>query len=147
MSITQKQYKETAGSANQPLIFTPSPLGVTLMDILDSVYWATQEDVKSAPAESQQQSSFTRTVDLPGYKSNEVEITIEESPPQFIGANQQVLHIKAKNVLRGEKSRSLIVSKDIDVEKITAKLTDGVLTVNIPAVEKAKPQVKKINVT
>ena len=58
-------------------------------------------------------------------------VTLNESPRmQSVYAEVRVAHYR----------RSFVLSRDLDTEKIDARLHQGVLTLRIPKVERAKPR-------
>lgn len=77
--------------------------------------------------------------ELPGYKKEEVKISLEEG----------FLHILAETEddtrdFLGSEKRRVKVTDDIDVENITARLEEGILYLQIP--RKVKPAPKEITV-
>jgi HSP20 family protein len=73
--------------------------------------------------------SYTLTLELPGYKQNDVDVNLEQS----------VLTVNAK---KGESSykQSVTLPRGVDADKIEAKLEDGILTVILPKAASAKPR-------
>lgn len=82
--------------------------------------------------------------DVPGIKKEDVEITLEKGVLTVKGsrkfepgqAKEQLLLGRAY----GSFSRSFSLPEHLDEEKLAAKLVDGVLTVEIPKLAKAKPR-------
>lgn len=84
--------------------------------------------------------------DLPGVKSEEVDIRVEDN----------ILTIKGKAdysppaaILRGEFNlqgyyRQFQLSDEVDQEKISAESKNGVLTIRLPKAEKSKPKQIKV---
>ncbi len=84
--------------------------------------------------------------DLPGVKSDEVDIRVEDN----------ILTIKGKadydppaNILRGEFNlqgyyRQFQLSDEVDQGKISAESKNGVLTIRLPKAEKSKPRQIKV---
>jgi len=83
--------------------------------------------------------------DVPGMKRDEIEISYangvltlkgEKRPPkqadQTRGYRQETWH--------GKFQRTLALSADVDPARITAELADGVLTVDLPKSEHARPR-------
>jgi HSP20 family molecular chaperone IbpA len=64
-------------------------------------------------------------VELPGYLKSEVSVKIK-------GGHIEVV---ARNAKRGEVLENLIVTADMEVSKISCKLTDGILIVKIPSIK------------
>lgn len=81
--------------------------------------------------------AYQVVAELPGVEKKDVDIQLENA----------VLTISAKRqVKQGEQeqtaqySRSLTISDDIDPEKVSAKLEDGILHISLPKAEARKPK-------
>lgn len=68
-------------------------------------------------------------IELPGFKQSEVSLEFKSG----------ILTITAKNA-REDIERSVTVGRDIDADKIDAKLENGILRVSLPKLESAKPR-------
>ena len=80
------------------------------------------------------EKEFILKISLPGFKKEEIQISTENN----------ILRITAKrnkkiNWLKEEYEQSYTLENNIEIEKITAKLEDGILTITLPFKEKAKP--------
>jgi len=79
------------------------------------------------------------TFDAPGFKENELKIELKEG----------ILTISGETKV-GSSTRSIYKStyirEDIDIDKITAKLENGVLTLTLPKREENEPEVKAISI-
>jgi HSP20 family protein len=85
------------------------------------------------------EKEFTLTISLPGFKKEEIQISTDNS----------VLKINAKRTkkigwLQEEYNQSYDLENNIDIEKITAKLEDGILNITLPLKEQPKPNTIKI---
>ena len=92
---------------------------------------------------------LTVVADLPGVEKNDLDV----------GVHDNILTIKGKpkHIIQGtpiSREYSLMnfyrqfqLGEEVDQEKITADLTQGVLTLHLPKAEKAKPKKIKINIT
>jgi len=85
------------------------------------------------------EKEFTLTISLPGFKKEEIQISTDNS----------VLKINAKRTkkigwLQEEYNQSYNLENNIDIEKITAKLEDGILNITLPLKEQPKPNTIKI---
>jgi HSP20 family protein len=83
--------------------------------------------------------------ELPGVKSNELDIqatgnTISISGERKISAQAENVKYHRKEREAGKFSRAFSLPGDIDHDKVTADLKDGILTVTIPKAEVAKPK-------
>jgi len=80
-------------------------------------------------------------LEVPGMKKDQIHIEVEN----------QVLTVSAESRREGEKeqtvqnfSRSFSVPDGVDLEKIKARLEDGLLTLTMPKAEKRKPRAIEI---
>jgi HSP20 family protein len=88
--------------------------------------------------------SITVLADMPGVKASELEIDLRESVLTLTGRVAPLGTSKESSVLReyrpGTFFRQFQLSETIDQPKIDAQLTDGVLRLQLPKVEKARPR-------
>lgn len=90
------------------------------------------------------ESSLTVLADLPGVKADNLDIDLHDDTLTIIGhivpekteGETQLL----KEYETGQYVRKFTLSEVIDQAKIKAELSDGVLRLNLPKVEKAKPR-------
>lgn len=97
------------------------------------------------------ENEYTIKADVPGMKKEDIRISIENSTMTISGERKEEAEEKKKNYVRREKSygsfmRSFELPHAIDSKNIKASYTDGVLTVNVPKSEDAKPKEIKIDV-
>ena len=78
---------------------------------------------------NEEENSYLLTVELPGFKQNHLDVTIEDN----------MLVINAKKDTQSY-SRSVTVPRGVDVSKIEAKLEDGLLNIMLPKMPEAKPR-------
>lgn len=91
------------------------------------------------------------TAELPGVKADEVELTVEGDTLTLRGEKKEEHEEKEKNHHRVERrygsfSRSIHLPSSVDPEKVVARSKDGVLTIEIPKREDAKPRNIRIDV-
>ena len=91
------------------------------------------------------------TVELPGVKQKDVEITITDGILILKGEKKEEKEVKEKNYHRIERSygsfqRSISLPTGVKADKAKATYKDGVLQVAIPKTEEAKPKQIKIDV-
>ena len=92
--------------------------------------------------------TFQVEFDLPGVNPDSIDLDVErnvvtvkaERPPRASDAE-----LIAAERPRGVFSRQLILGDTLDTEHIAARYDSGVLTLNIPVAEKAKPRKIEIN--
>ena len=82
--------------------------------------------------------------DVPGVKKEDIEITLERGVLTVKGARQFEAGAAKEQLLLGRAygtfTRSFSLPDHLDDEKLDAKLVDGVLTIEIPRLQKAKPR-------
>lgn len=89
-------------------------------------------------------NSITVLADLPGVKAGDLNIDLREDVLTLTGQVSAPEGQKETDVLReyrtGTFFRQFTLAQTIDQSKIDAKLTDGVLRLELPKVEKARPR-------
>jgi HSP20 family protein len=89
-------------------------------------------------------SAITVLADLPGVNARDLKIDLRESVLTLTGRVTAPETSSEADVLREYQSgtffRQFTLSETIDQTKIDAKLTDGVLRLELPKVERAKPR-------
>ena len=82
--------------------------------------------------------------DVPGVKKEDIEITLENGVLTVKGSRKFDPGTAREQLLLGRSygtfARSFSLPEHLDEEKLTASLTDGVLAVEIPKLQKAKPR-------
>jgi HSP20 family protein len=89
-------------------------------------------------------NAITVLADMPGVKAQDLTVDLRESVLTLTGRVTPPDNPKESDVLREYQSgtffRQFTLSEAIDQAKIDAKLTDGVLRLELPKVEKARPR-------
>lgn len=92
--------------------------------------------------------TFHVEFDLPGVNEQSINLDVERNV-LTIKAERPVAESTAEQIAaerpRGVFSRQLILGDNLDLDKITASYNDGVLRLQIPVAERAKP--RKIEIT
>jgi HSP20 family protein len=88
-------------------------------------------------------------VELPGIDPEAVEVSVEDSTLTVTGSRQFSSEVKEEDYHRVERrygsfTRSITLPQTADTDKVEASFDKGVLTIEVPKVERAKP--KKIQV-
>lgn len=111
----------------------------------------TKDMIELTPATDiyEEKDSIVIVSDMPGVNQNSVDVSYEDDVVSLTGWQEVDETIKKYETIRkgfkkGVYKRSFSLLTDIDIEKISAKIRDGVLTVILPKSEKIKP--KKIEV-
>jgi HSP20 family protein len=89
------------------------------------------------------------TVELPGIEAKDVEVSVEDSTLTVSGKREFTTEVKEEHYHRIERrygsfSRAVTLPQTVDTSKVNADVDKGVLTIEVPKAEKAKP--KKIQI-
>ena len=95
------------------------------------------------------EGEIVATVELPGIDPDDVEVAVEDSTLTISGSREFSSEVREESFHRIERrygsfSRAITLPQIADTEKVEAVFDKGVLTVEVPKVEKAKP--KKIQI-
>ncbi len=93
-------------------------------------------------------NQFHVKMDVPGIKKSEVKLNVSDNSVEISAEHKEESEEKKKNYLRKERShvsyyRSLPLSEKILSDKVTAKLTDGILDIILPKSKPTETQKKK----
>lgn len=93
------------------------------------------------------EKELTLVADIPGVESDDLEIDIRDNTLTIMGKvkPEQDRRYILKEFGVGNYYRQFTLSEVIDQEKIAAGVKNGVLTLTLPKVEKAKPRKIQIN--
>jgi len=108
----------------------------------EGVYYRPRVDIYET------EKDLTLLADLPGIDPKNLEIDLRDDTLTIVGtaeADDEERRYLFREYGVGNFQRQFTLSEVIDQEKISAKLTNGVLTLVLPKVEKAKP--RKITVS
>jgi HSP20 family protein len=88
--------------------------------------------------------TFIVALDLPGVAQEAIDVTVERNVVN-IRANRRPLAEEGDEVIvderpHGEFSRQLFLGENLDAGRLTARLDEGVLTLEIPVSEASKPR-------
>jgi HSP20 family protein len=88
-------------------------------------------------------------LELPGVEPADVEVAVEDSTLTVNGRREFSSEVKEESFHRVERrygafTRAITLPQTADAERVEARFDKGVLTIEVPKVEKAKP--KKIQV-
>jgi HSP20 family protein len=92
---------------------------------------------------------FLVALDLPGVANDDIDVTVERNVVT-VRASRAPLAQEGDEVIvderpHGEFSRQLFLGENLDATKLTADVTDGVLTLEIPVSEASKPRKVSVN--
>jgi len=107
--------------------------------------WAPAVDI------SESEHELVVKADLPGIDSKDLDIRVENNVLTIRGERKFDKKVKEENYLRVERaygafSRSFSLANTVNPEGIKADYQNGVLTLNIPKREEAKPKQIKVSV-
>lgn len=96
--------------------------------------------------------SFTVYMDLPGVEENNVDVSIASNVLTIKGSKELPEIGEQSKVYRQEEwegsfQRTLSLPQSVDTQKVSAKLTNGVLKVELPKREEVKPKPVKVDVS
>jgi HSP20 family protein len=95
---------------------------------------------------SEQEDAYVLSALVPGLKAEDLNIQVLENVVSIEGEYQASDTQYLLNELpSGSFRRALRLPTEIQAEKVEAKITDGVLTLNLPKAESARP--KKISIS
>ncbi len=112
---------------------------------LGTAMWAPAVDIYETDA------AVVVKAEIPGVDKDQISIEVKDGILTLRGERKFEKEIKEENYHRMERSygafvRSFAVPNTVDSDKIAAKLKDGVLEVQLPKAEKAKPKQIKVDV-
>ncbi|MDB4973438.1 MAG: heat shock protein Hsp20 [Myxococcaceae bacterium] len=125
-AMTKADGAEKSGVAKSPEQTRPGPVYAPAVDIFES------EDV------------MTLLADMPGVAASDLTIDLRDNVLTLTGRTRAPTGAKESPVLReyasGTFYRQFTLSDTIEQSKIEAKITDGVLRLELPKAERAKPR-------
>jgi HSP20 family protein len=95
--------------------------------------------------------NLVATVELPGLKKEDIEVTVHEGMLSVSGERKHEKQSKDTDVYRSERfygrfHRTISLPRPVKAEAIKASYKDGVLTVMLPKTEAAKPKQIEVSV-
>jgi len=95
--------------------------------------------------------SYTLKAELPGVSKNDVKITLKDNSVTIRGEKKKEQREKTKDTFRSERhfgifQRTFSLPSSVREDKIEANFENGVLTVEIPKAEEAKPKEIEVKV-
>ena len=114
------------------------PTGHSNGDALGSA-WTPNVDIR------EDKDHLTLTLDVPGVRPEDVKISLENQVLTIAGEKQAVQQEKDERWHRWERQygrfeRTFTLPSTVDAERIEATSDNGVLTVRLPKIEKARPR-------
>ena len=108
--------------------------------------WAPAVDIQET------KESFLVTAELPGMNQGDINITIVDNTLTLKGERRREKEVRDGGYTRIERAygtfqRSLALPSVVDAAKVRAKYKDGVLEIELPKKEEAKPKEIKVQVS
>jgi len=122
---------------------------------LFSFPWNPGEDLKSSAASPsfdvvESSDKYVVKADLPGFDKNNINLTYENRTLTLTGERKfeesEGVRYHRVESFSGKFTRSVTLPVEIDVNKITADLSNGVLTVSLPKAESVRPKQISVNI-
>jgi len=90
-------------------------------------------------------------VELPGFKKEDINLSLHEGVLAVSGERKQETQRKEGETFRSERhfgrfQRSVTLPVGVDAGKVTASYKDGVLSIDLPKAEEAKPRQIAVNI-
>jgi len=91
----------------------------------------------------EREDSIVVRAELPGMKADDIELQVRNNVLTISGEKVEITEDKGENYYHvesrhGSFNRGITLPSEVDAEKIEAVYKDGVLTITLPKVEKAK---------
>lgn len=100
---------------------------------------------------TERDDAYVMKAEIPGVSKDDVKITLKENLLTIFGEKKREKEEKEKNYYRSERSygsfqRTFTLPSSVRSEKVEASFRDGVLTIEIPKAEEAKPKEIQVKV-
>ena len=134
-----------------------SPLG-TFTDQINRLFGLTTRPAESfgdwSPALDafEDKDKYTVCIEVPGLKKDDLNVTVHDGVLTISGERKTEKDVKEGTVHRTERyygkfSRSVSLPAAVRADKVSAAYKDGVLTVEVPKAEEAKPKTIEVKVS
>ena len=134
-----------------------SPLG-TFTDQINRLFGLTTRPAESfgdwSPALDafEDKDKYTVSIEVPGLKKDDLNVTVHDGVLTISGERKTEKGVKEGTVHRTERyygkfSRSVSLPAAVRADKVSAAYKDGVLTVEVPKAEEAKPKTIEVKVS
>jgi HSP20 family protein len=144
------------GAESAPRLATPAPDQVVAPQVQDKLQEPKSEEnaqerfLFSPPIDIfETEEGLILHADLPGVSIKTLELQVQDNKLTLFGRVRPVVPPEARTVHQeygiGDFLRSFILSDEVDHERITATMTNGVLKVVLPKAPKPKPRRIEVN--
>ena len=115
------------------------------LDRLSQAVFATASRPAAMPMDAYRRDGrFVVSLDLPGVDADSIDLTVERNVLTIHAERRAPLDENAERIVgertHGTFSRQLFLGETLDVDALTASYDAGVLTIEIPVAEQAKPR-------
>jgi len=122
-----------------------------LRDELDRLFESPLTGWLPALDAHEDKESFTVQVELPGFKREDIQVSLQDGVLTLSGERKEEKVSKETEVHRQERyygkfARALTLPTAVAADKVKAAYKDGVLTVTLPKAEEAKPKQIDVNI-
>ena len=122
-----------------------------LRDELDRLFESPLTGWLPALDAHEDKESFTVQVELPGFKREDIQVSLQDGVLTISGERKEEKVSKETEVHRQERyygkfARALTLPTAVAADKVKAAYKDGVLIVTLPKAEEAKPKQIDVNV-
>ena len=119
-------------------------------DRLSQAMFGTSTRPAAMPMDAYRQDGrFVVSLDMPGVDSDSIDLTVEQNVLTIHAERKGPIDGDAERIVAertyGTFSRQLFLGESLDVENLSADYEAGVLTIEIPVAEAAKPRKIPIN--
>lgn len=95
---------------------------------------------------------YTVTLEIPGLKKEDMHVSVHDGVLTVSGERREEKQVAENMAHRRERyfgkfSRSVSLPLSVSADKVTATYKDGILTVEIPKAEEAKPKTVEVKVS
>jgi HSP20 family protein len=153
MSLTRYQFP-------QPTSWTSFDRLASLRDEMDRLFdfaWPTRDSGlfsgwSPALDVHDQKDNFVVSVELPGMKKDEIDISLQDGVLTIAGERKHEREVGEGGAFRSERyfgkfQRSVTLPAGVDSSKVKASYKDGVLHIELPKSEEAKPRHIEVSVS
>jgi HSP20 family molecular chaperone IbpA len=124
--------------SNEIVVTTPSASSVPKEELASQVVFTPPIDIFETP------DGLVLQADLPGVAPDSIELQVQDNKLSLFGRVTSSIPADARLIHQeyqvGHFLRSFILSDEVDHERITAKLNQGVLEVVLPRLPKPEPR-------
>lgn len=105
----------------------------------ESVHWVPRVEVE------ENEDEFVMSLEVPGMKKKDIDISVKDNVITISGEKKEHVHKKEaqthlNEICYGKFSRSFQLPGNVDSDKIKGNWEDGILSIQIPKAEVAKPR-------